>query len=112
MKKTILGTLFLLVSSHAVAGGGGNSWQPSISPINCVIGTSAGWEWRGDNACNEVIEKNYASGVQYSGHFTYDSGYMQYFNVTVAPGQVSYVENKTSQGKRKLTSGNASWVRK
>ncbi len=111
MKKVFLG-LLIVASFNALAGGRGGSWQPSVQPLNCVVGTSQGWQWKNDLQCNEVIDKGYAKGVRYQGSFVYDDGYTKNFDVIVAPGQTANVIHEQGHGRYKFSStGGASWIR-
>lgn len=111
MKKVVC-ALFMMFSANALAGGGGSSWQPSVSPINCIVGTSKGWLYSNTQECMKVIEKGYAKGVQYQGSFVYNDGYVQYFDVYVAPGQAVDVIHDKVHGDYKFGTGwKATWVR-
>ncbi len=89
MKKfKYLSLLFLSVCAPAIAGGGEPSWSPSIAPSNCIVSKSTdngGWSWYGSPQCNEVIERNYASGVRYKGQFIYQDGSSTNFDTIIAP---------------------------
>ncbi|HAY0261305.1 TPA: hypothetical protein JS297_004687 [Escherichia coli] len=76
MKKVMFFTSLFLITTSAIAGGGKkqDSWQPSVSPINCVQGDSQGWRLSNAPACREVFEKRYAQGVQYSGVIKWPDG--------------------------------------
>lgn len=76
MKKAIFFASLFLVATSAIAGGGKkqDSWQPSVSPINCVQGDSRGWRLSTSPACREVFDKRYAQGVQYSGEMKWSDG--------------------------------------
>ncbi|CAD6176080.1 CexE precursor [Escherichia coli] len=111
MKKVVC-SLFMILSTNAFAGGGGSSWQPSVSPINCVVGTSQGWMYYDSAPCTEVINKGYARGVRYKSSFIYEDGYTQQFDVIVAPGQTASVIHDKSHGDYKFgPTWEATWVR-
>ncbi len=110
--KKIVCALFMLISTNALAGGGGSSWQPSVSPINCVVGTAKGWIYNNNTQCTEVINNGYAKGVRYKGSFIYEDGYNQNFDVIVAPGQTASVIHEKGHGDYKFGPGyEATWVR-
>ncbi|EKN3608773.1 hypothetical protein [Yersinia enterocolitica] len=80
MKKVLFGISALAMSFTALAGGGGSSWQPSVSPGYCV---TAPWpqeeiKWRDIKECQEVITKGYARGVTVSGVAVYEGGQITY----------------------------------
>lgn len=111
MKKVVC-TLFMMLSTNAFAGGGSSSWQPSVSPINCVVGTAQGWQYNSNVSCTEVIDKGYANGVRYKGSFIYDDGYTKNFDVIVAPGQTANVIHDKGHGGYKFGSTwEATWIR-
>ncbi|HBA7004133.1 TPA: hypothetical protein J1184_004749 [Escherichia coli] len=90
MKNLLLGVTTLAISFAALAGGGGSSWQPQVSPAYCVTTPSPQEEvkWRSQvSACQEVIENGYARGVLISGVAVYKGGQItQGFTGTVTPG--------------------------
>ncbi|EIQ1940982.1 hypothetical protein LUT55_004655 [Escherichia coli] len=90
MKKVLLGFSALAVSFTALAGGGGASWQPSVSPAYCVSAPAPQEEikWRNIGECQEVIEKGYAMGVAISGKIIYQGGQItRGFSGIVTPNQ-------------------------
>lgn len=113
MKKILLCSVLFLSSFSALAGGGGNRWEPSVQPINCIVSYEVStWSWSNSAACNEVIEKGYASKVKYSGKYYYDDGSSMNFSVIVGPHQSARIEHpagkKATGGPRDWT---AEWVR-
>ncbi|EED0306644.1 hypothetical protein ROU73_004582 [Escherichia coli] len=119
--KKVLCALCMLISANVLAGGAGGTtgnvlagegWQPSISPINCVIDTGQGWQYNNSTECTEVINNGYAKGVRYSSSLIYDDGYTQNFSVIVAPGQLAKVVHEKDHGNYKFgTTWDAVWVR-
>ena len=91
MKKVLLGITALTMSFAALAGGGGSSWQPSVSPGHCVKNSPSPQTdlvWNNIPACNEVISKGYASGVYVSGKLVYEGGQItRGYSGFLKPGQ-------------------------
>ncbi|EEZ5662147.1 TPA: hypothetical protein J1Y11_004688 [Escherichia coli] len=76
-EKVLFGIAGLAMSFSVFAGGGGSSWQPSVSPAQCIKNQpspQAQLVWNNTDACNEVVSKGYATGVYVSGLFVYQGG--------------------------------------
>lgn len=110
MKRSMLAIVltFGALTSVCYAGGGGASWQPSVAPINCVLGNSNEFYWNNDKACNEVIEKGYAKGVKYTGTFKYEDGSTMNFDAVIYQN-TGYTHNAGGQGKKVKSIINAQW---
>ncbi|EHA0861519.1 hypothetical protein JIF05_004734 [Salmonella enterica] len=108
-KKSLLAAtlIFGALSTASFAGGGGASWQPSVEPINCVVGDATKFSWRDSKDCNDVITNKYAKGVQYSGQFWYEDGSKQSFDALLNPTN-SYTP-KHPQGKKVRGIINTTW---
>lgn len=92
MKKKVLFSIIALnMSFAALAGGGGSSWQPSVSPGTCIKNSPApqvDLVWNDIPACNEVISKGYASGVYVNGLLVYEGGQItRGYSGFLRPGQ-------------------------
>ncbi|EGI42462.1 protein CexE (CfaD-dependent expression extracytoplasmicprotein) [Escherichia coli TA280] len=107
----------MCASFSAVAGGGGASWQPSVTPGQCVLNVPAPGvtlKWNNTQACNEVISRGYAASVYVSGLFIYEGGQItRRYSGNVAPGHDHYFsEPKEIDGKKFSSLGqtNYQWV--
>ncbi|EAA1181479.1 hypothetical protein GEY59_21535 [Salmonella enterica subsp. enterica serovar Mikawasima] len=110
LKRSLLVSVltFGAFTSVSYAGGGGASWQPSVAPINCVLGNSNEFFWNDIKDCNEVIEKGYAEGVRYTGAFKYDDGSTKNFDAVIYRN-TGYMHNAGAQGKKVKSIINAQW---
>ncbi|MFQ6246870.1 hypothetical protein ACLMPP_20655 [Yersinia enterocolitica] len=117
MKKVLFGISALAMSFTALAGGGGSSWQPSVSPGYCVTTPSPQEEvkWRDIKECQEVITKGYARGVAVSGVAVYEGGQIThgYFGtVTPSRGFTMDVPKSIDGAKFKgIASSQAQWIK-
>lgn len=117
MKKVLLGISALAMSFTALAGGGGSSWQPSVSPGYCVTTPSPQEEfkWRDIKECQEVITHGYARGVAVSGLAVYEGGQITYgYSGIVTPnrGFTMNVPESIDGAKFKgIASSQAQWIK-
>lgn len=117
MKKIIFGMSVLALSFSAFAGGGGSSWQPSVSPAHCIKNSpepQVDLVWNDIPACNEVISNGYASGVYVNGILVYQGGQItRGYSGFLRPGQnVKMDYPKEINGKKfiGLASSNHQWL--
>lgn len=113
MKKVILCVSVLTVSSSVLAGGNGHdSWQPSVSPINCIQGYPNGWKLSNSKECQEVFERGYAKGINYEGELIPEGGatetknrfyYRFYYNISTSAPYPEIPGQKTRLGKVSAT---------
>lgn len=100
-----------LFSTASYAGGGSPSWQPSVQPINCVMGSSTKFFWNNSKDCNEVISRGYAKGVQYTGTFVYNDGSTQGFNALINSSNDYTPVHPQGKKVTRLSNTQWSWLR-
>lgn len=118
MKKVLLCIAAFSISFATLAGGGGPSWRPSVTPARCVNKPSPQepFKWRSNiKECQDVITKGYASGVFVSGVAVYKGGQITYSysaNVTPSHGPVFAVP-KEINGQKFVGIGqtNYQWIK-
>lgn len=116
-KKVLLGITALTMSAAALAGGGGSSWQPSVSPAQCIKNSpepQVDLVWNDTPACNEVISKGYASGVYVNGTLVYEGGQItRGYSGFLKPGQnvkMDYPRSIDGKNFKGTSSSNHQWL--
>lgn len=100
-------------SSTSYAGGPTPSIYPSVSPINCVISSSAhsAYTWRDSSGCNEAVSSGFAKGVHYEGTFKYNDGSSIAFSGFITPTQGYTPPHQKGKQVVALIDARASWAK-
>lgn len=112
-KKMLIASLSLSIfSSVSHAGGGAPSYHPSVEPINCVMSSSSNQSffWNNTEACNQVVDSNFAKGVYYKGTFKYNDGSESGFSGLIGPNNGYAPSHPAGKKVVALLNTSATWV--